>query len=284
MIGVDLSSYQSGLQSASPLISAGVKFAILKLTEGKTYRNPSAGQHYAMLKGTGIKIGAYALTHAETPIVAEQEAEAALEYLGGRPLELPIFFDIEPAMWALGKTVLMPCAMAFCRRIKAAGYRAGVYASLSAWQTVLDANQLRAEGFLIWCAAYNNTGPGMTCDIWQCSDSWTIPGYLGKLDKDILYIEDEDDDKSVSGLITDDENEDVPVTPRLYKADMATMCRGFYGTQVTMLQKFLFAAGYLSFDHISGVYDYYTEQAVKGYQEENDLAPDGMSGPKTYNA
>lgn len=279
-IGVDLSSYQQDLQNARILASAGVSFAIIKLTEGRTYKNASAAQHYAMLKSAGIKVGAYALTHAELPITAEQEAEAALEYLSGRQLDLPIFFDIEPNMWALGKETLMPCAKAFCRRIKAAGYKAGVYASLYAWQTCLDADQLRAEGFSIWCAAYNDSGPGMRCDIWQCSESWTIPGYNGKLDKDVLYTEDEDDDdeKTESGILVEDED----FSERLFPAEMSVFCRGFYGGQVKAYQIMLNVAGYPI--EVTGEFDAGTEAATLRLQKDAKLIEDGIAGPNTMDA
>lgn len=69
---------------------------------------------------------------------------------------------------------------------------------------------------------------------------------------------------------------------KLYKADMATLCRGFYGTQVTVWQKLLSAEGYLPAEKITGVFDEATEQGTKDYQRACGIVPDGIAGPKTF--
>lgn len=69
--------------------------------------------------------------------------------------------------------------------------------------------------------------------------------------------------------------ENEPAAPRLYPADMAVLCRGFYGSQVALLQKLLHVAE-------SGVYDRATEAAVMGFQKENGLTPDGLAGSRTW--
>lgn len=285
MIGIDISNWQAGID----LSAANPGFVIAKLTEGTTWRDPSFTNFYDQCKANGIPIGAYVFSHSTSAEGGRAEAKFALNALAGWKLELPVYLDIEADILSAGKSALMASALAFAETVRAAGYRPGVYASASPLKTVLDIPRLRAAGISIWCAAYNDSGPGVDCDIWQSSNTSRWPGYSGPLDKDSMLIDilgkEEpvyNDEKTESGLLTDDED-DIPVTPKLYKADMATLCRGFYGTQVTVWQRFLVASGYLSIDHISGVFDYYTDQASKAYQSDNDLIPDGITGPKTYN-
>lgn len=87
------------------------------------------------------------------------------------------------------------------------------------------------------------------------------------------------DEKVYSGLTTD---EDEPVTspPRKYPADMAVLCKGFYGSQVVMLQSALRDRGYLN--SVTGVFDDATDKAVKAFQRDNGLTADGIAGAKTF--
>lgn len=286
MTGIDISNWQAGivLSAVSP------SFVIAKLTEGTTWHDPSFTDFYGQCEGNGIPIGAYVYSHSTSADGGRAEANFALNALAGWKLELPLYLDIEADILSAGKTALMASALAFAETVRAAGYRPGVYASASPLKTVLDIPTLRANGISIWCAAYNNSGPGVDCDIWQSSNTSRWPGYNGPLDKDTMIIdilaEDEpvyNDDKTESGLLTDDED-GIPVTPKLYKADMSTLCRGFYGTQVIVWQKFLVAAGYLSADWVTGIYDFNTQAATINYQRDHGLTQDGIPGPKTYNA
>lgn len=185
--GVDLSGYQANLTDGNTMINAGIKFAILKLTEGTGFRDASFQAHYAMCAKAVIPVGVYVYSHSTTEAGGVAEANYALATLNGKSLKLPIFIDIEGNILDAGKDALMRSALAFGRTIEAAGYSWGVYASLSRFGPLLDADKLREAGAVIWCAAYNNTGPGMTCDIWQKSDSWRIDNYYNNLDADVMY-------------------------------------------------------------------------------------------------
>lgn len=286
MTGIDISNWQAGIDLSA--VKPG--FVVAKLAEGTTWHDPSFSDFYGQCKSSGIPMGAYVYSHATSAEGGTAEAKFALNALAGWKLELPLYLDIEADILNSGKAALMASALAFAETVRAAGYRPGVYASAYPLKTVLDIPTLRANGISIWCAAYNDNGPGVDCDIWQSSNTSRWPGYNGPLDKDTMIIDilgkDEpvyDDGKSESGLLTDDDD-DIPVTPKLYKADMATLCRGFYGTQVIVWQKYLASLGYLDSDWITGIYDFNTQMATKDYQEDHGLAPDGMPGPKTYNA
>ena len=63
---------------------------------------------------------------------------------------------------------------------------------------------------------------------------------------------------------------------------MATLCEGFGGGQVMVLQKLLAAAGYTV--EIGGLFDADTAAVVKQYQSNNGLAADGIVGNQTWTA
>lgn len=282
MTGIDISNWQAGLN----LAAVKPDFCICKVGEGTTFRDSSFSGFYAQCKSIGIPIGAYLYSHSTSAEGGRAEAKAALNALAGWKLDLPLYLDIEGDILSAGKSALMASALAFAETIRAAGYRPGVYASASPLKTVLDIPRLRAAGISIWCAAYNDVGPGVDCDIWQSSNTSRWPGYNGPLDKDSMLIDIlgktepvYDDDKTESDLLTDDED-DIPVTPKLYKADMAVLCKGFYGTQVSLYQTLLNAAGFPC--EINDVFDKGTEDATRKFQELNGLDADGIAGNKTF--
>lgn len=226
--GVDLSNWQAELTSAAPLIDAGAEFAILKLSEGKSFADRSFTRFYGMCREAGIAVGAYVYSHASDADAARAEAEYALRLLDGRELDLPLYLDIEGDILSCGGTVLATTARAFGECVAEAGYRPGVYASLYPLRTMPKLAALRDEGFSLWCAAYNDSGPGIDCDIWQSSCTGRIPGYSGDVDTDIM----------INDIILGTPHAQTAEKGR-FRADMSTLCRGFYGTQVETLQLLL---------------------------------------------
>lgn len=77
--------------------------------------------------------------------------------------------------------------------------------------------------------------------------------------------------------------EPIPVEEpqsKLYPADMSTLARGFYGTQVGLYQTLLNAAGFPC--EVNDVFDKGTEDATKKFQELNGLDQDGIAGKNTF--
>lgn len=186
--GIDISNWQSDLKDYSILKPAGIEFAILKISEYKA--DKSFTQHYDGLKAQGIPVGAYIFSHATSAEAVRAEVNLALSVLGDRKLDLPLFLDCEADdMSSSWKASILPVALAFGEYVKSLGLTWGIYANRSWWQNKLDVAAVKAAGGVVWCAAYNNTGAGIDCDIWQYSDSGKISGYNSKLDMNIMYTE-----------------------------------------------------------------------------------------------
>lgn len=266
--GVDLSNWQASLTDAKILTDAGVEFAILKLSEGKSFADGSFSEKYRMCRDAGIAVGAYVYSHATDARDGEAEAEYALKLLSGKELELPIYLDVEGDILSAGKAALTASVRAFGSKIRAAGYRAGVYASLSPLRTVLNAAELRGEGFSVWCASYGSAAPDIDCDIWQYSNTGRLSGYAGYVDMDRM-INDIIAKPPEAGV------ESEKTAEKRWNAEMSTLCRGFYGTQVELLQLLLGLAP-------DGIFGEKTEQAVRSFQRACGIVPDGIAGPLTY--
>lgn len=187
MIGADISSWQRGLTMAE-LKDKGVKFVIIKATQGTRLVDACGAEFYLAAREDGLPMGVYSYSEAVTPRQAQEEAEYLIKALRGFPQPCGVYMDVEmPEQLRLPDYELQETVAAWCSAIRAAGYRPGVYSSeLSAWSK-LDPAAL-GKDVLIWVAHYGKA-PDMPCDIWQFSESGTLPNRDFKLDLDQVRSE-----------------------------------------------------------------------------------------------
>lgn len=203
--GLDLSSIQH-VDDWDAVKKSGVKVVILRCHQLYGV-DTSFESHYAGAKKVGIKVGVYKYSYAQSTADAEKEAKDVLAVLNGRPLDFPVFYDVEDTAQAqFSKTKMASIINAFLNTIKAAGYRIGIYCNVNWYANILDRSLLPNCDY--WLAAYPyeendngtvqqrlNPNAGMG---WQYSSKGTVPGIRGKenVDKDLFYkdyTEKEDD-------------------------------------------------------------------------------------------
>ena len=200
------------------LKAAGVDFVILKA--GSTLGiDPTFDMDYREAKAAGLQVGAYFYTYATTVEETLADAERLLSWLGGKQLELPIYFDAEdPTLMELGQERLMALCTTFVERLQEAGYYAALYTNTEWLYNLLDTQWVK-EHLDVWYARYSvslpdgQTGfaitdgdfpwkdgtaykPGETelrFGLWQYTDQGIIEGYRYHFDfnyafKDYAYI------------------------------------------------------------------------------------------------
>lgn len=64
--------------------------------------------------------------------------------------------------------------------------------------------------------------------------------------------------------------------------ELPVIQKGDTGGAVKLLQNILIALDYLDIDSPTGKFQQQTDEAVRSFQEENDLKVDGIVGPKTW--
>ncbi|BAY44339.1 putative N-acetylmuramoyl-L-alanine amidase [Scytonema sp. HK-05] len=64
--------------------------------------------------------------------------------------------------------------------------------------------------------------------------------------------------------------------------ELPVIRKGDTGGAVKLLQNILIALDYLDTDSPTGKFQDQTDEAVRNFQEENDLKVDGIVGPKTW--
>lgn len=185
--GVDLSTWND--VDYEELKSKGIEFAIIRCGYGKDsgQKDEDFEKHYAGCKAAGIKVGAYHYSYCTKVENAELEAENCLSYIEGKEFDLPIFYDLEEnKIAALGMDQVTQIALRFCKKIKEAGYKAGVYANLNWFKNYIRPQALIIEGNYIWLAQWNNEiTADFPVDVWQNTDD----NEFG-IDGDILINED----------------------------------------------------------------------------------------------
>lgn len=183
MRGIDISHYQRGLD-IEKLAGGDLEFVILKITEGTDLQDGAAPDFYMEAKKAGIPVGGYCYSHALTAEAARAEARFIVSTLRGFPAPLGLYLDMEAEeQLTLPAETLYQIVRAWCAEIRSAGYIPGIYGSEGTLFAKINANMLPV-GCLVWVAKWSSNSPNTPCDLWQYSDSGTVPGYEGPVDMD----------------------------------------------------------------------------------------------------
>lgn len=129
----------------------------------------------------GIPKGVYLYSYATTEAQARSELAHILRLIKGHKFEYPIYLDCEES----GTQWFAPTACKIiCEGIKSAGYTAGVYASLSWWNSYLTSVTNYTRWIAQWGSACTYTS---TYDMWQYSETGRVNGINGYVDMNYCY-------------------------------------------------------------------------------------------------
>lgn len=186
--GVDVSSYQNS--NLSTLANNGGQFAIVKVSEGTSYRNPkAASQIKSAINNNMMPMAYHFATFGANSSAAISEANYAVQSAKsfGLPSGSYIACDWESGsgnnIYA-GKNASATAILAFMNQIKASGYQPLLYSSASWLNNNINTNMILAKyPNSLWVASYASMGridtpnfnyfPSMNgVAIWQFTDNW----------------------------------------------------------------------------------------------------------------
>lgn len=193
IIGIDVSEH-NGAVNWPAAKKAGIGFAVIRTGYGTSHTDYQWKNNIEGALAQGIPVGIYHFSYALTAAGAKAEADFVLSLLApykGK-ITLPVFFDFEydtvdyakKQGVTLGASAFNSHTVAFCERIKSAGYTAGTYYNLDYLRRYVDMD--RISGYARWYAQYSSTPSASGHDIWQYSSSYTIPGCSGRFDVNLL--------------------------------------------------------------------------------------------------
>jgi lysozyme len=171
--------YKSGVRYAMIRSSFGVENP--NQVDNKFVRNITNAQR------AGVKCGIYHYSYARSATEAKKEADFCLKTIKNYKIDLPVAFDIEDSSQThLGKDTLTSIVIAFCDRIKSAGYRPMLYCNPNWLCNYLHKDKL-INKYDIWLANWGVSAPSYNCAIWQYSENGSVPGISGSVDMNWIY-------------------------------------------------------------------------------------------------
>ena len=177
-IGIDVSWEEGTIDWEQA--SAEVDFAVIRATEGTTVDDEFANNADGCT-ANGVPFGVSVHTLAQTADDAIAEAETVVAMLEGYTVDLPIYMEFEDAdMFALSDAEILAVVTAFVDTITAAGYEAGLYATIDTYNYYFAEDTYYA-GLNIWVSDLDSTSlPLASANMWQ----YTWEGAVAGVDAD----------------------------------------------------------------------------------------------------
>jgi len=169
MIGIDVSNHQPSIDWAK-VKAAGVTFAWLKATEGKTYSDPTFPDHSTKARSAGIRVGAYHYARPDNNTPAE-EADHFLRTANATDGLRPVL-DYEHDV-AKTPAQLVAWAQEWLQRVESAtGVKPVFYTYPWYWEGKLGSTQA-FKSYPLWLASY---GPndGQRHEVRRLLPDWPI--------------------------------------------------------------------------------------------------------------
>ena len=187
--GIDVSRHQ-GVIDWPAVARSGVSFAWIKATEGGDYLDPAFRRNWALADASGVRRGAYHFVYWCRP--AADQARWFAANVPDDPDALPPVLDVEwtPDSRSCPGTVPREPALAAMRTIlagmeRATGRKPIIYAPRDFFTQVM-AGAL-AE-YPLWVRGLGRAVPadydGRPWQVWQHSETGTVPGIGGAVDLD----------------------------------------------------------------------------------------------------
>ena len=154
--GIDLSYCQEGI-SFPALKQAGVKFAIIR-AGFSTKKDVTMDKFVADCKKYGIDYGFYWYSYAMSVEQAEAEAEKCISVIKELSPTYPVFFDMEEKkqISGLNTDTRTKMTVAFCEKIRQAGFMPGIYANPSFMENYYNKNRIVGK-YDIWLAHWTKS-------------------------------------------------------------------------------------------------------------------------------
>ena len=204
--GIDVSEFQGEEIDWEQVRESGVEFAIIRLGY-RAYGDSGALVPDAMyeenIKGAlaaGLDVGVYFFSQAVSEEEAAEEAAFVLEQLAPYDITGPVVYDTEEIKWDEARTdgntkeEFTRFCRVFCDAVQKAGYSPMIYSNLKWMAFTLDMEALSEYDF--WYADYHDI-PQCPYDyeIWQYSESGTVPGIHANVDLNLWFQKGEQNDE-----------------------------------------------------------------------------------------
>lgn len=192
-LGIDVSKWnnKSGkIIDWQAIKDFGISFVIIKISK----KDPNTGiselvderfeDFYNGAGAVGLKRGVYVFSYAKNTNDAEKEAQAAINTMSGRPLEMPIAYDFESnvnmkKLIKKGREATSEALNAFCDIVEENGYESMIYTGSSIIERYTDYDAISDRK--LWVARYPNLGKDATYGKFATYTPTDYPYYMWQL-------------------------------------------------------------------------------------------------------
>lgn len=199
-LGVDVSYHQTSI-NWDKLMASPVEFIMLRCgyrgySEGGLIEDEKFREYAKEANERGLNMGVYFFTQALNVEEAVAEADFVIDLLKDYKVQYPVAFDTEYVSDSDARTNLQEITpqeraeicIAFCERIREAGYFPMIYASENWMRRELDLTMLTEYDF--WAPQYLDENDFMfDFTIWQYTEKGSIPGIEGDVDLNISMVD-----------------------------------------------------------------------------------------------
>lgn len=199
-LGIDM-SYHQQMVDWEELAASGCEFVMLRCgyrgyTEGGLIEDEKFEEYAQAANDAGIPLGVYFFTQAITVEEAEAEADFVLSLIERYKISYPVALDTEfvsdkearTRMAEISDELRSEMCIAFCSKIKEAGYYPIIYASENWMRRNMNLDMLQEYDF--WAPQYLEENDFMyDFTIWQYTESGFIPGVDGEVDLNISMVD-----------------------------------------------------------------------------------------------
>ena len=186
---IDVSTWNGNIDW-NKVYKSGVRYAMIRSSFGVENPNQVDNKFVRNITNAqraGVKCGIYHYSYARSATEAKKEADFCLKTIKNYKIDLPVAFDIEDSSQThFGKDTLTSIVIAFCDRIKSAGYRPMLYCNPNWLCNYLHKDKL-INKYDIWLANWGVSAPSYNCAIWQYSENGSVPGISGSVDMNWIF-------------------------------------------------------------------------------------------------
>ncbi len=199
-LGVDISYHQDNIDWEI-LKESNVEFVMLRCgyrgySEGGLVEDEKFREYATACNELGIPLGVYFFTQAINEAEARREADFVIDLIEDYDISYPIAFDTEMVddpnartnVAQIDEELRSNICIAFCEKIKEAGYYPMIYASENWIRRELNYEMLSDYDF--WAPQYLDENDFLyDFTIWQYTDKGYVPGIDTEVDIDISMVD-----------------------------------------------------------------------------------------------
>lgn len=202
--GIDVSRYQDKIDwekvAADEVDYAFIRLGIRGYTEGEILEDETFQRNISGALKNDIDVGVYFFTQAMSEEEAEEEAEFVIESIAPYKVTYPVVIDVEAVTSTnargndLTSEERTKYCIAFCEKIKEAGYTPMIYGNLKTFMLLLNIEEL--EEYDKWFAYYDDMYYfPYDFKIWQYTNKGKVAGIKGEVDLNISFEAPKEEDE-----------------------------------------------------------------------------------------